>query len=51
MKGVPKMQEHPIEGLMGAAMDSIRDMISIMRQILSTPMKGAYLNMRQMKKH
>jgi sporulation protein YtfJ len=38
MKGVPKMQEHPIEGLMGAAMDSIRDMIDV-NTIIGEPMK------------
>lgn len=32
------MQEHPIEGLMGAAMDSIRDMIDV-NTIIGEPMK------------
>lgn len=32
------MEEHPIEGLMGAAMDSIRDMIDV-NTIIGEPMK------------
>ena len=40
MKGVPKMQEHPIEGLMGAAMDSIRDMIDV-NTIIGDPIQAS----------